>query len=148
MRFLLVPILILFSALTALSAAPVLESATINAGASTLTLHFDSTVKFGAGGNTGFVITMTGGSVSVTYLSGEGTPDLVYTLAGRLAYNVETGTLAYTNPGNGVESDDDDTDLANITALTVTNSSTHAGVAVPVGSFSTIILGGLGLHTN
>lgn len=116
--------------------APTLSSATINTSGTTLTLTFSEAVTFGAGGNTGFVATMTGGASALTYASGSGTSSLVYNFA-RTIQSGETGTLAYTQPSNGVE-DSSGNDFVSISGVSVTNNST-ADTVVPTLSNAAII---------
>lgn len=104
------------------SLLPTLSSATIAFTGDTITLNFSKTVVFGAGGNGGFVVTMSGGASTMTYSSGAGTTALVYTLSRTVSAD-ETGTLAYTQPGNGVEGSIIGDDLGSF-----------AGFAVTVGS--------------
>jgi len=101
--------------------APNLLSAIIPDVGDEIHLLFDEVVSFGAGGNAGFVATLTGGASAMTYVSGEGTATLIYSLA-RTVEGVETGTLAYTQPGDGVE-DDDLNDLASFSGFSITNNS-------------------------
>ena len=83
---------------------PTFVSATINTAGTTLTIVFDEAVTFGAGGNAGWTFDMDGGSgEGLTYLSGDESDSLVYTITGRTIEYGETGTLDYTQPGNGVE---------------------------------------------
>jgi len=104
--------------------APTLSSATVTGSGTTLTLAFDETVNVGTGGNGGFVATMSGGASALTYSSGDGTSTLIYSFA-RTITETETGTLAYTQPGNGIE-DDAGNDLVSFSGTTVVN--TTAGV--------------------
>lgn len=81
---------------------PTLQSALLDEAGDELTLQFNENVTIGAGGNAGFTIDMSGGAATVTYSSGDGGRTLVYTTSRSIA-NTETGTLDYTQPGNGVE---------------------------------------------
>lgn len=99
--------------------APTLVSAVI-VGGTVLKLTFDEAVTFGAGGNTGWTITMSGGAATLTYSSGDGTSALLYGISRTIA-DSETGTTAYTQPGNGVE-DIAGNDLATIVSQAVTIS--------------------------
>lgn len=78
--------------------APTLQSATISG--STLRLRFDETVIVNDG--TGIALTLSGGAVTATYASGSGGTTLLYSLS-RTPATDETGTLDYTNPGDGIE---------------------------------------------
>lgn len=103
---------------------PTVTSRTINAGGTTLSIGFAEAVSFGAGGNGGFALTMSGGAVTLTYASGAGSFTLVYNLS-RTVDLGETGTLDYTQPGNGVESQATGLDLVSVSGLSVTNNSTQ-----------------------
>lgn len=104
--------------------APTLSSATINTAGAQITLAFSEAVQIGSGGSAGVALSMSGGAVAATYVSGSGTSALVYSLSRAIAYG-ETGTYAYTQPGNGIE-DVSGNDLAT-TSGAVTN-----GVSAPV----------------
>lgn len=81
---------------------PKLSSVIIGENGTSVSLVFDKAVQVGAGGNTGWTITMSGGAVTMTYASGSGTNTLVYDL-NRTVNSGETGTVAYTQPGDGIE---------------------------------------------
>lgn len=104
---------------------PTVTSATIDTNGTSLTINHNETVTFGAGGNGGFAITPSGGAASLTYSSGSGSSALVYTLGRTIATN-ETATLAYTQPGSGVE-DLSGNDLASFSGTNVVNNSTQSG---------------------
>jgi uncharacterized repeat protein (TIGR02059 family) len=110
------------------STAPTLTTATIPAAGTTMILAFSEVVAIGAGGNGGWVPTLTGGAATLTYASGDGSASLTYTL-NRTVDEAETGTLAYTQPTNGVE-DLTGNDLANIAAAAITNDSEQPSGAV------------------
>jgi hypothetical protein len=74
---------------------------------------------------------MSGGAVTLAYASGSGSNTLIYNLS-RTIYSGETGTVSYTQPGNGVE-DASGNDLANISSSAVTNNSTQSS-GTPSGS--------------
>lgn len=67
-----------------------------------LRLSFSKPVRFGAGGNAGWAVTASGGAVTATYLTGDGSSQLIYSLSREVA-STETVTVAYTQPTNGVE---------------------------------------------
>jgi hypothetical protein len=108
----------------AASSAPTLFSATIGASGTTLTLVFSQSVSVGAGGNGGWVLSMSGGASAATYASGSGSTALVYNLARTIQFD-ETGTLAYTQPGNGIEGTVGGVDVASIGSAAVTNDSSQ-----------------------
>lgn len=104
---------------TADTIAPTVLSATL-ISATSLRISLSETVLFGAGGNGGWAVTLSGGAATLTYSSGSGSNTLFYTVSRAVAAN-ETGTYAYTQPGNGVE-DTAGTDLATIASGTIINS--------------------------
>lgn len=103
---------------------PTHTTTAINTAGTQVSLGFSGTVSFGAGGNGGFVLTMSGGASAMTYVSGNGTSTLVYSLA-RVIDTGETGTLAYTQPGNGVESSVTTLDVVSFSGHSVTNNSSQ-----------------------
>lgn len=116
---------------------PTVGSATINTAGTTITISLNEPVTFGAGGNGGFTLTLTGGAVTATYSSGSGSSLLVYSLSRTVEYD-ETGTHAYTQPGNGVE-DLAGNDLATYSGATITNNSTEGqDLTAPTLSSATI----------
>jgi hypothetical protein len=114
------------------AAAPTLVSATIAADGDSISILLSESVTIGAGGNGGFVLTPSGGASTATYSSGDTTDTLVYTLSRTIDYG-ETITLAYTQPGSGVEASDDQQDLATFSGEEVANGSL---INVPAGSAS------------
>lgn len=107
---------------------PTLTSSTINAAGTTITRTFSEIVAVGSGGSTGWVLTLSGGACTSTYSSGSGSSSLVYTLS-RTPQLGETGTEAYTQPGNGIE-DSSGNDLATLSGATITNNSTQQTITV------------------
>jgi hypothetical protein len=108
--------------------APTLSSATIDTAGTTLTLVFSEAVTAGAGGAAGFVLTPTGAGVTLTYVSGNGTTGRVFTISRAiLQTSEETATLAYTQPGDGME-DAAGNDLATFSGTAVINNSAQTGV--------------------
>jgi hypothetical protein len=103
--------------------APELDSATIQTNGTSIILAFDEAVTNGAGGATGWTLSLTGGAVTMTYSSGSGTSSHTYTLS-RTVYSGQTGTLAYTQPTNGLE-DGSGNDLVTFSGFTVTNNSSQ-----------------------
>ncbi len=116
--------------------APTLQVALIPKAGTTLVLAFNEAVKFGAGGNGGFALTMSGGAVTATYASGTTTTVLTYTLS-RTVAAAETGTITYTQPGNGVE-DIAGNDLASIGATSVIRGGSGSN---RFNSFNNFLLG-------
>jgi hypothetical protein len=99
------------------SAPPVLMSARVELGGETVRMAFSESVAIGAGGNAGFALTASGGAATLSYDSGDGTSLLYYTVNRALAAT-ETVSLAYTQPGNGVE-DAAGNDLASFSGVRV-----------------------------
>jgi len=121
-----------------------LESATIGTTGKTLTLVFSESVDIGAGGSGGVSLTMTiAGSLTLTYSSGSGSDTLIYTIT-ETVYPGDTASngLDYTNPGNGWEATDDDTDVGNLNDFSIVNNSSAnaniviAGYATQIGAGS------------
>jgi hypothetical protein len=113
--------------------APALVSAQIPAAGTTIEITFTESVKFGAGGNGGFVLDTSGAAVTLTYASGENTPTLVYTLSRTVDAGETIADFDYTQPTNGVE-DIAGNDLAtflNQQALVTNNSTVGADVTAP-----------------
>lgn len=103
--------------------APELLSATINGAGNAISLQFNENANIGVGGNGGWTIDMDGDSgEGMSYSSGDGTSNLIYSITGRAIDPGETGTIDYTQPGDGIE-DDGGTDLANISDFAVTNNA-------------------------
>ena len=82
--------------------APTLVKATIASDGDSISLLFDEAVTVGSGGDEGFVLTASGGDVVMTYSTGDGSGKLTYTLD-RTVGPDETFSLAYTQPGDGIE---------------------------------------------
>jgi hypothetical protein len=119
--------------------APTVSSATINTAGTTITFAFSESVV--ATISTGFALTMSGGAVTATYSSGTGSSSLVYTLSRTVQYG-ETGTHAYTQPGNGIE-DTSGNDLDTYSGAAVTNNSTDGqDVTAPTVSTRTVSANG------
>jgi hypothetical protein len=117
--------------------APTLQNSVVQSTGTTINLTFSETVSIGAGGNGGWTIDMSGGSgEGLSYSSGSGSSTLVYTITGRTINYGETGTVAYTQPGNGVE-DGAGNDLATIASAAVSNNSTQGA-----STFDALLLGG------
>jgi hypothetical protein len=113
---------------------PTLLSATIPSNGASISLVFSQTVQFGAGGNSGWTLNMSGGTLvtaNIIYASGSGTTTLVYSLTGRAVQQGETGTIAYSQSGNGVESvSAPNVDVSTIVSASVTNNSTQTAPAL------------------
>lgn len=99
--------------------APTISSAAIDSAGTSLTITHDESVDFGAGGNGGFTLST---GQTLTYSSGSGSTALVYSISPAVG-STATPTLAYTQPGNGVE-DDAGNDLVTFSGQAITNNST------------------------
>lgn len=108
--------------------APTLQSATVDETGLILTLVFDEAVTVGSGGSGGCQVNSSDGNMTPAYASGDGTDTLLYDLP-RLAYDDETLTLDYTQPGDGIE-DASGNDLEAISGAAVTNDSGITPIAI------------------
>jgi hypothetical protein len=106
---------------------PTLSSATIPSAGTSISLAISETWNFGAGGNGGVTMSMSGGVVTATYASGAGTSTGVWNLS-RTVLQGETGTISYTQPGNGIE-DTSGNDMVTFSGTSVVNNSTATGGA-------------------
>jgi hypothetical protein len=105
---------------------PILGSATINAAGTSLALSLSESCETGGGGDGGITLSATGGAVTWSFNSGEGTDTYTGTLS-RTIISGEVVTVSYTQPGDGIESTAAQTDLASFAGSEVTNNSTvHA----------------------
>lgn len=102
--------------------APTVSSVTLAANGLSATIVLSEACTIGAGGSGGLTLVATGGNAALTYASGDTTNTFVFTSARALS-STETATLAYVNPGNGLE-DAAGNDLASFSGQAVTNNST------------------------
>ena len=107
-----------------LTGSPSSGSHGIYGAGTTVNLTFDQAVSVGAGGNGGFTLSMSGGASTMTYASGGSTTTLVYNLSRTIQFG-ETGTVSYTQPGNGIEAASGGADVTSFASHAVTNSSTY-----------------------
>jgi hypothetical protein len=111
---------------------PALVSATNSADGYTAVLVFNEVVNAGAGGNAGWSANFSvQGALPMVYFTGLGTNTLMYTING-VVLQGETGTISYTQPGNGIE-DAAGNDLATIASSAITNNSTR-GPSITISS--------------
>jgi len=108
---------------------PTLTGATVNSAGTQITLAWSGSVSAGAGGSDGVALTASGGAVTATYVSGLGSASLVYSLS-RVVLQGETLTVAYTQPGNGLEATSGGADVATFSGSAATNSSTVTAPSV------------------
>lgn len=102
---------------------PIFSSAATNTDGDELSITFSISCTTGAGGNGGVTVTASGGAVTWTYASGSGSDTYTGNL-NRVIEADETITVSYTQPGNGIESTDDQVDVDSFTNLPVANNST------------------------
>jgi hypothetical protein len=81
---------------------PTVSSYAIDKSGTELTVVFSESVTVGSGGGAGVVLTLSSGTTTATYLRGSGSDTLVYSLWNPVLPSV-TGTVAYTQPGDGLE---------------------------------------------
>jgi Pectate lyase superfamily protein/Putative flagellar system-associated repeat/Right handed beta helix region len=110
---------------------PNVSSAAINTAGTQISLTFDEAVQIGSGGNNGFTLTASGGSVTATLPSSFSGGVMTLTMS-RTINSSETVTRSYTQPSNGIE-DLAGNDLASFTNQAVTNNSTVGGGPPPGG---------------
>ncbi len=101
--------------------APELVSLTIPAAGDTIEALFNEPVQDGADGFTGLTLFLSGGDVVTSYLGGDGTDTLTYSLS-RTVPDSETGTADYTQPGDGIQ-DLIGNDLASFSGAAIDNQS-------------------------
>jgi hypothetical protein len=104
--------------------APTLSSAVIDKSGTEATLTFSESVTIGAGGNGGVALTLNSGSTTATYLSGSGSTALIYSLWAPVLPAATVVTVAYTQPGNGIEATTGGADVATFSGSATTNAST------------------------
>jgi hypothetical protein len=108
---------------------PTLSSATIPSSGTTIELAFSEAVTPGSGGSVGWALSLSTGSVTASYASGSGTSTLTYNLSGTVNNGI-SGTVSYTQPGNGIE-DAFGNDLATLSGFAITNNSSQSFSAIP-----------------
>lgn len=103
---------------------PTLSSASVDSDGLTLRLTFSRDVVHGAGAQQLDITTSftTAGARTVIHSSTSGAV-ILYTLD-RTINSGDTGTVSYTQPGNGIEAVDDGQDVASFSGQNVTNNST------------------------
>lgn len=114
---------------------PTMASAAVSADGETVTITWSVSCSIGAGGSGGFTITPTAGaegtlgdtdSPTITYSSGAPGITWTFTVGGRILNlsAVETFTVTYVQPGNGVEATSGGADVASYGPTAITNNST------------------------
>jgi hypothetical protein len=104
---------------------PTLSSAVLQASGTDIVIGWPESVSYGAGGTGGYALTLSGGAATVTGVTGGGTNSHTLTV-NRTVTNTETGTLAYTQPGNGAE-DSAFQDVVTFSGFTIDTSGGPAG---------------------
>jgi hypothetical protein len=119
---------------------PEMVSATVQSSGTAIHVVMSRACEFGTGGDGGWAVTsaaaadgyMSGVTApNVAYASGSGTggDPIILTVSARTINDslVETITLDYTNPGDGLRAADDEQEVDDIEDAAVTNSSTARG---------------------
>ena len=106
---------------------PTVSSSTLTDSTSLL-ISFSENVILGADTNVP-ILTASGGAVVLLYSSGIGTSSVIYS-TDRHVYDNETLSLAYTQPGDGLQ-DESANVLATFTGLSVTNNSEATTIPPP-----------------
>lgn len=114
------------------SGVPSLVSATIQSSGTSIVLVFSSAVDFQSGDTANFAFSLSGGAVTMSSPSGSGTTSITCTLS-RTVNSNETGSVSYTQPGNGVE-DLSGNDLPSFSNFALINSSTQGPLPTPTPS--------------
>jgi hypothetical protein len=125
------------------ASAPTLVAATVLtvSGAEYLDLEFSEAVTIGAGGH-GLTLDASGGALTPTYSSGDGTDTLRFSLSRRVL-DTETVDVDHTQAGNGIEADVGGLDVATFTGEAATNDSTHTAPAGTTDNFNAYSNGSL-----
>ena len=112
---------------------PFINTATINTAGTQVAIVFSEAVQIGAGGPNGWVLSMSGGDITIPNQTPTGTGTTrTYTFGSvRIVGNTETGTIVYTQPGNGIE-DLVGGDMVTGSIGTITNTSTVPTTNAPV----------------
>jgi hypothetical protein len=109
--------------------APTVTSATIDAEGDLLTVVCNKAVRNGGGATTGWALS-TGETLGTPSITGS---TITFTIS-PVVVSGAAPTLAYTQPGNGVESTPNGIDLATFSGTSVTNNSTVSGGGTEVAS--------------
>lgn len=119
------------------STAPVLSTASIPTAGTTLSLTWSESCTNGANGGNGVTISASGGACTATYSTGSGSITYTYNLSRTILFG-ETITVSYTQPGTGIQSTANQTNVATFSGASVTNNSTQSPSAYsgvrPVGT--------------
>ena len=99
--------------------APTLTWARISLDGESISFRFSEPIVIGSGGAEGLALSLSGGAVTATYTGGAGTRVLTCSLSRTVAAD-ETGTIDYTQPGDGIE-DASGNDLASIADFAITH---------------------------
>lgn len=113
--------------------APTEASATVAANGTALTVVFAEPVRGFAAGANGFALTPSGAAATLTYVSGDDSTSIVFTIS-RVIGSTETLTLAYTP---GVIVDDSGNPLAAFSGAAVTNNSTQVPASLSSATIQT-----------
>lgn len=101
-------------------ATPIISAVAVAPDGDSIVFYFNVPVTFGAGGDGGFTTSLSGGACTLTYSSGDTTTTLVYTTSRTIDIFSESGTISYTQPGDGIESVADNIDLESVSGVAIT----------------------------
>ncbi len=116
---------------------PTITNITIPSTGDQVVWTLNEAITTGAGGNGGVAVTLSGGAATATYASGTGTSTIAFSLS-RIVGETETGTGAYTQPGNGWE-DGAGTDLVTFSGTSITNNAINAPTLLSCSVNSTAV---------
>jgi hypothetical protein len=103
---------------------------TIDESGTKLTILASETVTCDTSGNSGFTLTASGEAATLSYLSGNSTAILTYTISRPIQFN-ETVTVSYTQPSGTKVQDLAGNFLDNFLGFTATNNSTQGSDSTP-----------------
>lgn len=109
---------------------PTISSATIPSGGTTVSIVWSEACTTGAGGAGGFTLTTSSGSITLTYVSGSGSTTYVYSIPSTVLSTEMISSLAYVQPGNGIEATTGGGDVGTFTEFMVNNNSTQVVTAI------------------
>lgn len=121
---------------------PHILAASVDVTGNVLTVNLSEACEIGAGGTSGLTLDASGDDIPLTYIGGAGTATFTFGLS-RPALSIETLTTDYVQPGDGIESVADQTDLDNVTDQHVSNNSLVGvdGIIITTLNVGTLVLG-------
>lgn len=109
----------------AVTGIPTISSATIPSDGVTVNIVWSESCTTGTGGAGGFTLTTSSGPMTLTYVSGSGSTTYVYSIPSTILSTETITSLAYVQPGNGIEATAGGGDVGTFTEFAVTNNSTQ-----------------------